>query len=576
VTSNVLPAPGRLGNVGVLDYAGLDERRGSSMTGSGTSDLAQARLHHERRAWTLAFDAFHAADRASPLCAEDLERFAQAAYLAGRDDAYLALLERAHHVHLNQGRRLQSVRCAFWLGLRLLFRGQGGRASGWFARAERLVESEACAERGYLLLPAIEQALHAGDLTQAAAIAAETLAIAEAFADAELLTCSRFDEGRILLRQGDVARGLARLDEVMLAVTANTLSPIMTGLMYCGVIGACQEVCAASRAREWTYALSDWCDQQPEMMAFTAACLVHRAEVLRLHGQWNEALAEAERAARRDPQRDMRSTAMAYYEKGDILRLRGNLGAALDAYRDASRYGLEPQPGLALLRLRQGRARIAAAAIRRVAGITQPPLERVKVLPAYVEIMIGVGDFGAAHAAADELARVAQRFDTELIAATAAHARGDVELVDGDAYTALGALRRALGLWQELRAPYQAARARVAMALACRALGDEDGTTLELDAARAVFERLEAATDLARVDALRAPPQPQRPAEPGLTPRELEVLKLVATGRTNRQIAATLLLSEKTIDRHVSNIFSKLDVPSRTAATAYAFRHRLV
>ena len=548
------------------------------MKGSGTSDLEQARRHHERRAWTLAFDAFHAADRACELCAEDLERFAQAAYLAGHDDAYLATLERAHHAHLSQGRRLQGVRCAFWLGLRLLFRGEGGRAGGWFARAERLVEAEtsACAERGYLLLPAIEYALHAGDLPKAAAIATETVAIAEAFADAELLTCSRFGEGRVLLRQGDVARGLSRLDEVMLAVTANTLSPIMTGLMYCGVIGACQEVCAASRAREWTFALSDWCVEQPEMMAFTAACLVHRAEVMRLHGQWSEALAEAERAARRDPQRDAHSTATAYYEKAEILRLRGKFDAAEDAYRDASRYGLEPQPGLALLRLKQGRARIAAAAIRRVVGITQLPLERVKVLPAYVEIMLGAGDFAAAHAGADELERIAKRFGTELMVAAAAHARGDVELVDGDAYAALAALRRALVLWQELRAPYPAARARVAIALACRALGDEDGTTLELDAAHAAFERLEAQPDLAHVDALRAPPSTPRCPESALTQRELGVLKLVATGRTNRQIGAELALSEKTIDRHVSNIFAKLGVPSRAAATAFAFRHRLL
>lgn len=545
---------------------------------SSSAALGEARRHHARRAWALAFGAFEAADRKCALAAEDLERFAQAAYLAGRDDAYLALLERAYHAHLEQDRRLQGVRCAFWLGLRLLFRGEGARASGWFARAERLVEREAraCAERGYLLLPAIEHAVAAGDLAKAAALAAETTAIAESFADAELLTCARFDEGRILIRNGDVARGLARLDEVMLAVTGSSLSPILTGLMYCGVIGACQEVCEASRAREWTYALSAWCSEQPEMMAFTALCLVHRAEVMYLHGQWSDALAEAERAARRDPQRDPRATALAYYAQGKILRLRGHFAAAEDAYRNASRYGLEPQPGLALLRLRQGRARIAAAAIRRLAGMIEQPLERVKVLPACVEIMLGVGDFAAAHAAADELERLAERFDTELIAAAAAQARGEVELAGGDAYTALAALRRALALWQALRAPYHAARARLALALACRALGDEDGTALELEAARAALERLEARPDLAHIDALRAPPRVARCTESGLTRRELEVLKLVATGLTNRQIAGELSLSEKTVDRHLSNILAKLDVPSRSAATAYAFRHRLL
>jgi DNA-binding CsgD family transcriptional regulator len=561
-----------------MDYPPKQRTEEAEMEASTSSELDQARQHHERRAWALAFDAFQGADRACELCAEDLERFAAAAYLAGRDDEYLAVLERAHHAHLDQGRRLQSVRCAFWLGLRLLFRGEGSRAGGWFARAERLVESEssACAERGYLLLPAVEHAIRGGELDKAASIAAAIVQIAEQFADAELLTCSQLDEGRILLLRGDVARGLARLDELMLAVTANTLSPIVTGLMYCAVIGACQEVCAASRAREWTFALSAWCGQQPEMVSFTAACLVHRAEVMRLHGSWREAVAEAERAARRDPQRDPRSTAAAFYEIAEIQRLRGDLGQAEDAYRDASRYGCEPQPGLALLRLAQGRAPLAAAAIRRVVGTAQTPLERFKLLPAYVEIMLGIGDIAGARAAGDELEQIAMRFDTELIAATAAHARGEIELAEGDAYAALAALRRALDLWQELRAPYLAARVRVSIGVACRALGDEDGAALELESARAAFQRLEAQPDLAHVDALRAQPHAARSVSHGLTRRELEVLRLVATGRTNRQIAAELTLSEKTVDRHVSNIFAKLDVPSRAAATAYAFRHRLL
>ncbi|HEX5048294.1 MAG TPA: response regulator transcription factor [Gammaproteobacteria bacterium] len=548
------------------------------MEGSTTSELEQARLHHARRAWAHAFDAFRTADRASALGADDLERFATAAYLVGRDDDYLGALERAHHAHVDTGRRLQGVRCAFWLGLRLLFRGEGGRAGGWFARAERIIEEEAsaCAERGYLLLPSVEHAIRGGELDKAASIAAAIVEIAEAFADAELLSCSQLDQGRILLLQGDVARGLARLDELMLAVTANSLSPIVTGLMYCAVIGACQEVCAANRAREWTFALSEWCGQQPEMVSFTAACLVHRAEVLRLHGEWNEALAEAERAARRDPQRDARSTAAAFYEIAETHRLRGNYREAEDAYRDASRYGREPQPGLALLRLAQGRARIAAAAIRRIAGATQQRLERAKVLPAYVEIMIAVDDLTAAHAAVDELEHTAAQFQTELIAASAADARGAIELADDDAYAALGSLRRALDLWQELRAPHPAARAHVAIALACRALGDEDGAALELESARATFERLEARPDLAHVDALRARPRATLSEARALTPRELEVLRLVATGRTNRQIGVELTLSEKTVDRHMSNIFAKLDVPSRAAATAYAFRHRLI
>lgn len=267
---------------------------------------------------------------------------------------------------------------------------------------------------------------------------------------------------------------------------------------------------------------------------------------------------------------------MAFYEIAEIHRLRGELREAEDAYRDASRYGVEPQPGLALLRLAEGRARIAAAAIRRIVGVKREPLERVRILPAYVEIMIAIGDVGAARAAGDELDAIAAHFDTELTAAAAAHARGEIELVESDAYAALAALRRALALWQQLGAPYLAARARVSIALGCRALGDEEGAELELEPARKVFERLEARPDLAHVDALRLRLEGPRAAAGGLTPRELEVLRLVATGLTNRQIAAGLVLSERTVDRHMSNIFAKLDVPSRAAATAYAFRHRLV
>jgi DNA-binding CsgD family transcriptional regulator len=428
-----------------------------------------------------------------------------------------------------------------------------------------------------VLVPAAELALHSGELEKAESLAASILEIAEQFADAELLTCAQHVQGRIWLQQGDVARGLARLDEIMLAVTAQTLSPILTGLMYCSVIGACQEICAASRAREWTFALAGWCEQQPQMVAFTTACLVHRAEILRLHGSWREALSEAERAARRDSRRSTpASTATAFYEIAEVHRLQGDYCEAEDAYRDASRYGREPQPGLALLRLAQGRARIAAAAIRRVIGMAHAPLERVKILPAYVEIMIAVGDVAAAHAAVDELDRIALQFDTDFVAATAAQARGEIELAEDDAYAALTSLRRALGIWQELDAPYQAAKSRVSIGLACHALGDEDGAALELDAARAVFERLEASPALAHVDSLKARTRAAVSGAHGLTRRELEVLRLVATGRTNRQVAAELVLSEKTVHRHVSNIFSKLGVPSRTAATAFAFRHRLL
>jgi DNA-binding CsgD family transcriptional regulator len=349
----------------------------------------------------------------------------------------------------------------------------------------------------------------------------------------------------------------------------------MTGLIYCSVIDACQQVYALARAWEWTSALTKWCEGQPQMVAFTGTCMVHRAEIMQLHGAWSDAIEEARRAcARYSEGIEQQPPAAAFYQQAEVHRLRGEFTAADEAYRIASQRGYEPQPGLALLRMAQGRTDAAAAAIRRVVSATTGQLQRTRLLPAYVEIMLAVGDIEDARGACHELAGIAENLDTAVLGAMASHARGAVELAEGDARAALGPLRSTFEAWQRVEAPYEAARVRVLMGMACRAFGDDEGAGLELDAARAVFERLGAAPDLARIDALtKGAPSGHRH---GLTPRELQVLRLVAAGKTNKAIAAELFLSGKTVDRHVSNIFNKLDVPSRAAATAYAYQHKLI
>ena len=538
--------------------------------------LDRARRSYGQRAWADAYQAFLLADQETPLEAEDLELLAMAAYLIGRDDEYLRTLERAYNAHVNAGQCARAVRCAFWLGFRLLMRSETGRATGWLARAQRLLERDAreCAEQGYLLLPVVEQHLESGDFETAYAAAAEAAAIGERCGDPDLIACARHQQGRIRLQQGQVEAGLALLDETMVTVTAGELSPLVTGLMYCSVIAACQQVYAFDRAREWTAALTQWCEGQPDMVAFAGVCQVHRAEIMQLRGTWPEAIEEARRACARSQGIDQQAAAAALYQQAEVHRLKGEFAAAEEAYRGASQLGLEPQPGLALLRLVQGRPDAAATAIRRVASTTADRLKRMSLLPAYIEIMLAAGDVQDARNACRELEDIARSFDTEVPGAIAAQACGAVELAEGDAQAALGSLRRAFEVWQRIEAPYAAARVRVLIGLACRALGDEDGAGLEIDAARSVFERLGATPDLARIDSLMKG-APSGHAH-GLTPRELQVLRLVATGETNKAIAGKLFLSEKTIDRHVSNIFTKLDVSSRTAATAFAYQHKLI
>jgi DNA-binding CsgD family transcriptional regulator len=541
------------------------------------NEIERGRASYARRAWTDAYESLTLADRAAPLRAEDLELLATSAYMLGRDDDYVSGMERAHHLYLEGGEGLRAGRCAFWICINLSLRGEVGRATGWLGRARRLVEREGrdCVERGFLLLPLMLEREAAGDDEAAIAAGADAVAIGERFGDADLFALAAQDLGILLIKQGRVVEGLALLDEAMVAVTTGELSPMVNGFVYCGVITGCQAAYEPRRAQEWTAALTRWCEQQPDMVSFTGTCLVHRAEIMQLHGAWPDALQEARRADERCAlAMNESAAAQARYRQGEIQRLQGEFGAAEEAYREARRGGVEPQPGLALLRLAQGHGEAAAAAIRRLVGETSEPSERAGLLPAHVEIMLAIGDSEAARSACAELQAIAERWEGGMLGAMAAHARGAVDLADGDAGAALVALRSACQAWRELDAPYEAARARVLLGQACATVGDDDTAAMELDAAREVFARLGAAPDLARVEALigRARPGDRH----GLTPRELQVLRLVAAGKSNRDISSALVISEHTVARHLQNIFAKLGVSSRTAASAFAFAHDLV
>jgi DNA-binding NarL/FixJ family response regulator len=536
--------------------------------------LERGRDLYAQQSWRRAYDALAEADATTPLAGQDLELAATAAYMIGREDDYLGFLERAHRAHLDAGGEREALRCAFWIGVTLAQAGQMGRAGGWIGRAQRLLERERgdSVDAGYLLIPAIFEREAAGDWEAAAELAGDAAAIGERFGDRDLFALASHEQGHILIQRGRLREGLRLLDESMLAVTAGELSPIVSGIVYCGVILACQDAHELRRAGEWTAALTRWCERQPDLVAFTGRCLVHRAEILQLSGAWADALEEARRAGKRCEQAQNRAAAgEALYRQGEILRVLGDHTAAEDAYREASRLGREPQPGLALLRLAQGRLDAAHASIRRVMTESTAAGSRAGLLSACVEVMLAAGDVEEARAACADLEELAAQDDGGALSALAAHARATVDLDRGDARAALAAARRAADAWRELAAPYDLARARVLLALACRELGDQDAAALELEAARAAFEELGAQPDAARAAKLAA--GDGGAARHGLSAREVEVLRRLAAGETNKAIAAELVLSVRTVDRHVSNIFAKLGVSSRAAATAYAHEH---
>lgn len=531
----------------------------------------------QERAWQRAFDSFVEADEAGPLEPIDLRSMGTAAYMLGRDDDMVSCLERSHQVHLEAGVLLDAAHDAIWIGLNLALRGEVGPASGWFGRAGRILGDvdEPNAEVGYLVLSQAMQRQMRGDHEGAVVAADEAIEIGRRFDERDLVALAVHAKGRALMRQGETTDGLLFLDEAMVAVLADRLSPIVTGIIYCSVIEACHEVLDLGRARQWTEALSGWCRSQPDMVAFTGQCLTHRAEIMQLRGDWADALAEADRASGRFfDGMNQAPVAQAFYRQGELHRLTGDLVRAEEAYRAASKWGWSPQPGLAQLRVAQGDRVAARAALSRQLGEAQDWVERARILPAYVDVLIGAGEIELGRQAADELERIAFENPSPMLSALADFARGAISLELEDPETALASFREALRNWQILDAPYEMAKARSMIGLACERIGDHDNAGLEFDASRSEFIRLGARPDVAWLDNLIG--GPNSPGSAGLTNRELEVLRLVASGATNKSIALELFVSERTIDRHVSNIFTKLSVTTRTAAATYAHEHALL
>jgi DNA-binding CsgD family transcriptional regulator len=516
------------------------------------------------------------ADAAAPLDLDDLESLASAAYLTGHEAESTLAWTRAQQEAIRRDDPRRAARNAMLVGADLMFRGETAPALGWFARAGRVLDGcGECPERAWLLIWNAYALMWDGNPAEAQHAFAEGVTAGQQFKDIDLLTMSLQGQGMCLVMQGEGPAGIALLDEAMVGVTSGEVSSMYAGIAYCTVIAGCVDIFDLRRAREWTAALTRWCDSQPDLVPFRGNCLVHRCELMQLDGAWPEAMEAARQAC------DLLSGPVtwdtlgsAHYQLGELQRLRGGFATAEQSYRRASEAGRQPEPGLALLRLAQGRVDVAVAVLRRALDETQEPPARSRVLPAYVEAMIASGDVASARAGADELGEIAKLLDAPYLHAVAASAAGAVLLAEGDARSALRMLRGAASAWRGLDAPYETARVRVLIGLACSALGDPETSAMEFDGARKVFDQLGAAPDIERLDVLLGRQYGQAPG--GLTAREVEVLRLVAAGKTNRVIARELGVSEKTVARHVHNSFTKIGVPSRAAATAYAYEHGLI
>lgn len=539
--------------------------------------LELGRKSFQLRAWKDAYRHLSDADEGLSLSAKDLKLYAIAAYLVGKSAESANIWSRAHSAYLNEGNIEHAVYCAFQLGFALFHQGEYARGGGWFARARKLLDDHStdCVELGYLLLPAALQSLNEADAATALKIFEKAGKIGDRFGDADLTTLALLGQGQALIKLNDSQKGLPLLDEAMAAVDSGEVSPTFEGIVYCAVIETCLDRFDLKRAYEWTEAFAKWCDSQPQLIPYRGECLVRRSEIMQMHGAWSKGTEEASRATEfLTKSISVPATGAAFYQLGEMHRLKGEYAKAEEAYHHAVKWGRQIDPGLSLLRAAQGQTETAKKSIEITLNEAKDLKSRFRLLPAYIEIMLKTGHVRKAEAAADELAAIANDLKVPIVSAWVAKNHGMVHLYKSECEAAVAELRNAYTVFTQLNVPYELARVRTLLGKAYQSLGDADRAIMEYEAAKSVFHQLGAAPDIAVVDALLK--ENHSPIHHGLSRRELEVLSHIARGMTNKAIAGALFISERTVERHVSNIFIKLNVSSRSAITAYAYQHQLV
>jgi DNA-binding CsgD family transcriptional regulator len=523
--------------------------------------------HDWQRGYDLAARSWstEAADEA-----ERLDLFAESAWWLGRLSECIDARHAAYRLYDQAGDHRRAGQCAVWLYEHHCLRAEPAIGNGWLRRARRALDGDVeCTAYGALLLREAELAHGAADLDGAIWRAEHARALARELDCADLEAEALQTLGRLLIDAGQPREGLAHLDEAMLSAVEGRLGPYSTGKVYCSLISACEELGDLRRAAEWTDATARWAERHP-FAIFPGICRVHRADVLDRRGALADAEREATRACAELAESHIPNAAAAFAEAGDIRRRLGDLSGAEAAFIRAEELSGNTCPGAALLRLAQGQVDAAMQIISSCLA-SQPPERpaRARMLAAAIQVSIAAGDQPTAQASLHELKAIAATYDSALFHAWATTAQGRLQLATQNP-DACSTLQEALRRWHDLGVPYEIATSRTLLAQALRDAGHEDGALASFGEAQLMFERIGAQLTPSEIADIK----PRRPA--GLTERELEVLLQLAVGQSNKEIATRLHLSPKTVSRHLSNIFTKINVTSRAAATAFAFEHELL